>query len=117
MASEHLGGPAEAAGRARLRDLNRTVPATSGKTNRSASCGTEAVSLDITDIVVHHACMPNELVSLRLPAELLERIDEHAADLTEYTGGVPITRAEVIRKFITEGLAHVDAGARRPKKK
>ena len=47
--------------------------------------------------------MPNELVSLRLAGDVLERIDEHAAALSQYTG-VAIGRAEVIRKFIVEGL-------------
>jgi hypothetical protein len=61
-------------------------------------------SPDTHDIIVDNAFMPNELVSLRLPEDMLERIDQHAADLTEYTGGVPITRAEVIRKFVAEGL-------------
>lgn len=60
--------------------------------------------------------MPNELISLRLTEEMLERIDQHAAELTEYTGGVPITRAEVIRKFIAEGLDRTSA-PKKPRKK
>ena len=46
--------------------------------------------LDINGVNVHNAFMPNQLISLRLTEEMLERIDQHVAELTEYTGGVPI---------------------------
>jgi len=59
--------------------------------------------------------MPNELVSLRLSEDVLEQLDEYAATLSQYVG-VPVTRTEVIRKFITEGLDKAPV-TKKPRKK
>jgi len=59
--------------------------------------------------------MPNELVSLRLPEDMLEQLDEYAAVLSQYVG-VPVTRTEVIRKLITEGLGKAPV-TKKPRKK
>ncbi len=71
--------------------------------------------LTSNDVIVYHSGMPNELISLRLPEDMLEQLDEYAAALSQYVG-VPVTRNEVIRKFITEGLDKAPV-TKRPRKK
>lgn len=50
----------------------------------------------------------NELVALRLPRELLERIDGYAERLREETPGMRATRTDAIRILVSKALAFED---------
>ena len=51
--------------------------------------------------------------AFRLPVELLGRLDKHAKRLQEASPGMTITRADVVRMLLTQGL---DDAEKKPKR-
>lgn len=50
-----------------------------------------------------------QLVHLRMPRDLLRKLDEHATALSRARDGAPVTRTEVIRAACSMMLAQGDA--------
>ncbi len=61
--------------------------------------------------------MNDKQVSLRLPADLVDRIDAHAARLTEQSPGMAFSRADVVRMLLTRGMAEAEAGGKQKRGK
>ncbi|MBN4054923.1 hypothetical protein JYT15_00280 [Acidimicrobium ferrooxidans] len=56
---------------------------------------------------------------VRLPVEMMERIDRHAQALGEKVAGVPFTRTDAVKALLTDALdlAENQAGKKNKKRK
>jgi broad specificity phosphatase PhoE len=66
------------------------------------------------------ATEPGEQIAIRLPKELVARIDRHAERLAEQNPGLAFTRSDAIRTLLTRALniaEQQDDGARKQRKK
>lgn len=55
-------------------------------------------------------------IAIRLPPEMLDRLDAYAAHMTEQTPGrLPATRADAVRSLLSDGLAAFEQSRKRRK--
>jgi len=53
------------------------------------------------------------VISLRLPLDLIKRLDDYAEQLRSSTPGINVTRTDAARAILTRGLSEVPAARKR----
>jgi hypothetical protein len=94
--------------RKRLRQLALERPELTGPRGPRNRAGWEAV-LEEDEMVAA------KMAAFRLPEELIGRLDEYAEQMSSETG-VKITRADVVKKLLMEGLDRVEAEQKKRKR-
>ena len=53
------------------------------------------------------------VISIRLPLDLIKRLDDYAAQLKSSTPGINVTRTDAARAILTRGLSELSAAKKR----
>jgi len=101
-----LGAVREA--RRRLRRLAQQYPELTGPPGPKNRAGWEAA-------LKEDEMAAAKMAAFRLPEEMIGRLDAYAARLSEQTG-ITITRADVVKKLLGEGLDRVEGEAKKRKR-